>query len=40
LKRGKKIGIRWREDGMRNERGRMMRWDKLMDMRGENEGRI
>jgi len=22
---------------MRNERGRMMRWDEMMDMRWENE---
>lgn len=25
---------------MRNERGRMMRWDKMVDMRWENEGGI
>lgn len=25
---------------MRSERGRIMRWDKMMDMRWENEGGI
>jgi hypothetical protein len=40
LKCGKKIGIRWVKDGMRNERGRMMRWNKRMDMRWEDEGGI